>query len=140
MTIGKRLKQARKYRHMTQDDLAKQIGTSRGVITNIELGKIKEPQLPVVNIICDVLDINKDWLLNGSGPMDRNDVDSNGFNVCVKKYVSCDEVIRSIERLDDNEKAFLVEVINSYVKYFKQDYISINYDSNFKMKKRTEFV
>lgn len=119
MTIGERLKLARKLKHMTQDELAKQIGTSRGVITNIELEKVKEPQFPVVNVICDVLDINTDWLLQESGPMDRNDVDSNEFNACMNKCVSSAEIIRSIERLDENEKAFLVEVINSYVKYFK---------------------
>lgn len=38
MTIGERLKIARKARGYTQDSLAEALGMSRGVITNIEYG------------------------------------------------------------------------------------------------------
>ena len=39
--LGKRLKQAREYLELTQADVAKLIGVSRVVITNIELGTRK---------------------------------------------------------------------------------------------------
>ena len=43
MTISERLKYVRKMRGFTQESLAAAIGASRGVITNIEYGKV-EPQ------------------------------------------------------------------------------------------------
>ena len=42
-TISERLKYVRKMRGFTQESLAAAIGASRGVITNIEYGKV-EPQ------------------------------------------------------------------------------------------------
>lgn len=70
MSIGNRLKKARKAHNMSQDMLAEKIGTSRGVITNIEHDKVDEPQPMVINTICDVLKLNKDWLLYGKGDME----------------------------------------------------------------------
>ena len=69
MSIGQRLKEARKSRKISQDILAEKIGASRGVITNIEHDKIAKPQPMVINAICNVLEINKEWLLDGLGPM-----------------------------------------------------------------------
>lgn len=116
MSIGERLKLVRKLKHITQDDLAKQIGTSRGVITNIELEKIKEPQLPVINIICDVLDVNKEWLLYGIGPMDNCD---NNTKTSSDHQGPDSNIIQLICCLSENEKNFLSDVLSSYIKHFK---------------------
>ena len=59
MSIGQRLKEARKSCKMSQDVLAEKIGASRGVITNIEHDKISRPQPMVVNALCNVLGIYK---------------------------------------------------------------------------------
>ena len=40
MTISERLKYVRKMRGFTQESLAASIGASRGVINNIEYGKV----------------------------------------------------------------------------------------------------
>ena len=63
LSIGLRLKEARKARGMSQELLAEKIGASRGVVTNIEHDKVLEHQPLVVNDICDVLKINRQWLL-----------------------------------------------------------------------------
>lgn len=68
MNIASRLKQARKEKGYTQDSLAKAIGVSRGVITNIEYGKV-EPQPLVMHAICDVLNVDEHWLRTGEGEM-----------------------------------------------------------------------
>jgi len=68
-TLGGRLKHARKNKGFTQDSLAETIGVSRGVIFNLEKNKT-EPQTIVINAICQTLNINKDWLMNGSGEME----------------------------------------------------------------------
>ena len=70
-TLGKRLKYARKSKDFTQDSLANAIGVSRGVIFNLEKDKT-EPQAIVVNAICQVLNVNKDWLADGTGEMENS--------------------------------------------------------------------
>lgn len=64
MTIGERLKIARKARGYTQDSLAEALGMSRGVITNIEYGRA-EPQTLVIKAICEYPayqpDLADDW-------------------------------------------------------------------------------
>lgn len=69
MTISERLKYVRKMRGFTQESLAAAIGASRGVITNIEYGKV-EPQPLVIRAICETLHINEQWLINGKGAME----------------------------------------------------------------------
>lgn len=69
MTIGERLKIARKARGYTQNSLAEALGMSRGVITNIEYGRA-EPQTLVIKAICDILHISQTWLMTGNGNMD----------------------------------------------------------------------
>lgn len=49
--------------------LAEAIGVTRGVISNIEYGKTDPPQI-VINAVCGVLNINKEWLQFGRGPME----------------------------------------------------------------------
>lgn len=60
---------ARNKRNYTQAALAKAIGVTRSVISNIEYGKTNPPQI-TVNAICEALLINKEWLENGTGEMD----------------------------------------------------------------------
>lgn len=117
MSIGERLKKARKERHMSQEALAEQIGVSRGMITNIEFNRVDSPQLMIVNAICNILDINKEWLLNGIGSMETNSIDQK----CTK-FEHIDgkkELSYYIERLSDNEQEFLYDVLKSYVEHFK---------------------
>lgn len=70
MTIGQRLKSARKKNGLSQEELAKLIGVSRGVITNIEYDKITEPQPIIVGAIVNVLKISSRWLITGEGGME----------------------------------------------------------------------
>lgn len=115
MSIGKRLKQARKHRHMTQKILASQVGVSRSTITNIEIDRLDTPQPVVINMICNVLAINKDWLLDGVGSMEReSDISNNILNSGT--YTN---LLKAMELLSDNERGFLYEVISLYVKHFK---------------------
>ena len=67
-TIGARLKYARDQLGWTQDRLATAIGTSRGVVTNIEAEKT-EPQPIVVKAICSAMGLNPEWLMYGQNQM-----------------------------------------------------------------------
>ena len=112
MSIGQRLKEARKSRKISQDILAEKIGASRGVITNIEHDKIAKPQPMVINAICNVLEINKEWLLDGLGPM----------NVPADKKQDTQilsEIYEQAQKLSEEEQLFILDMIKSYTKHIK---------------------
>ena len=54
--VGKRIKQFRSKKRLTQEELAFQIGTSAAYISNIESGK-KKPSLQKLAQIAEVLDV-----------------------------------------------------------------------------------
>lgn len=86
MSIGERFKYARKKRGISQDELAKSIGVSRGVITNIEYNKVVEPQPIIIETVCQTLKINKEWLTNGSGEMDDMSEVSKSAKILAELY------------------------------------------------------
>ena len=105
MNIGERLKYARQSRKMTQNTLAELIGVSRGVITNIELGKVKAPQPIVITALCDALLIGPEWLVHGKGEMEVH-AGSAG-----NKTKMPDDLYKAIERLSRKEQVMLLNII-----------------------------
>ena len=101
-SLGERLKYARKHKKCTQDSLAKIIGVSRGVIFNLEKNKT-EPQMIVINAICQTLSINKDWLMSGGGEMERTEKASQS----AKTLIALHEVIKD---LTEEEQLYLLEI------------------------------
>lgn len=109
MTIGDRLKQARKSRGYTQDSLAEAIGVSRGVITNIEHGKAG-PQKVVIHAICSVLKINQNWLMSGLGQMDhKSDLD--------KRARLLSYLYSSAKELSEEEQDYILDMIRIFQKH-----------------------
>lgn len=113
MGIGERLKTARKVRNLSQDALAKEIGASRGVITNIEHGKVSNPQYVVLRAICQTLEIREEWLLTGTGQMEINE--QSEFR---EDIVS--EIKQCIEKLSEDEKQFILDLIKLYTKHLSK--------------------
>ncbi len=113
MSIGQRLKEARKLRGMSQDMLADKIGASRGVITNIEHDKVDEPQPMVINAICNVLNIDKDWLTTGIGDMEINQTAAHSAKILSEIYACAKE-------LSEEEQLFILDMIKSYSKHLKE--------------------
>lgn len=109
MTIGDRLKQARKSRGYTQDSLADALGVSRGVITNIEHGKA-EPQRLVVRAICSTLHISEHWLLTGDGQM-SNDTDLER-SARLLSYI-----YNSAKELSEDEQDYILDMIYTFQKH-----------------------
>ena len=67
-TIKDRIKEIRKYYKLNQEEFGEKIGVSRYVIVNIELDRV-EPKELIINHICDIYSVNKEWLLTGNGSM-----------------------------------------------------------------------
>lgn len=66
--MNDRIKKLRKTLKMSQDEFAKKLGYTRGKITNIELNKT-EPEEPFIDLICQVFNVNKEWITLGEGEM-----------------------------------------------------------------------
>ena len=109
MSIGERLKTARKKNRISQDDLARLIGVSRGVISNIEYGKVKDPQLIVIDAIVKELKIRMEWLLTGCGEMDDNSDTLRSAQILAELY----EVAKD---LSENELLYLLDNIKAMKK------------------------
>lgn len=74
-TLGERLRFIRKQKGYSESKLGESIGYTRGVITNLErCDRLKnKPKDIYIKSICDVLNINEEWLLSGTGEMDRKE-------------------------------------------------------------------
>lgn len=109
MEMGERLRKARKSKGFTQEALANAIGASRGVITNIEYGKA-EPQPLAIRAICDVLDINEQWLITGAGTME---------SICKSEKSArlLSEIYNSAKELSEEEQDYILDMIRTFQKH-----------------------
>ena len=64
--MNERIKELRKLLNLSQEEFGKKLGVTRGAITNIELNKT-EPKPLFVDLICEVFDVNKEWIEKGEG-------------------------------------------------------------------------
>ena len=107
--IAARLKQARKRRGYTQDSLARAIGVSRGVISNIEYEKVN-PQPLVIHAICNVLQIQEYWLLSGEGQMeDSSDLERSAL--LLSEIYSCSK------ELSEEEQDYILDMIKTFQRH-----------------------
>ena len=66
--ISERFKQLRDRIGISQTEFGAGIGVSRSVINNIERG-VTAPSDVFLNHLCDVYDVNREWLETGEGEM-----------------------------------------------------------------------
>ena len=72
-SIGDRIRLMRKSRDYTQEELAEEIYCSRNTVGMIERGTVR-PGDEIVEMICDRLWIDRNWLLTGTGSMERTEL------------------------------------------------------------------
>lgn len=109
MNIGDRLKEIRKSKGISQENLAEQLKCSRGVITNIEYGKTEPTQL-VLDALCNILNVNKEWLVFGTGEQFRQSSISQSEEVLSKIYNLSKE-------LTEGEQLYILDLINTFKKH-----------------------
>ena len=70
MEFSERIKALRENLHKSQTAFGDDIGVSRDVINNFERTKKPvEPSQLVIERICEVYNVNREWLMSGSGEM-----------------------------------------------------------------------
>lgn len=81
--IGFRLKDARKKKGLTQEQLVEQMGVSIAYLSKIETGKI-HINLERLSQICNLLDVTEGEILNGTSITSEKYLD-NEFSMILKK-------------------------------------------------------
>lgn len=79
MDIAERIKHFRKsHLKMSQEQFATELGTTRDVISNIEMNRLKNPEqkTPLYKLICEKFHVNEEWLLHGEGEIFENRTES----------------------------------------------------------------
>lgn len=66
--MNERIKRVRKCHHLSQEEFGEKIGVTRDIISNIELGRV-EPKPLLLNHMCVIFHVNRDWLETGEGSM-----------------------------------------------------------------------
>ena len=66
--VGKRFAEVREMANLNKKEFAKALGVSPAYITYLELGK-REPQDPILHIVCHRFGVNFQWLKHGIGSM-----------------------------------------------------------------------
>lgn len=64
-TIRQRLREIRLQQHLTQEELGRQVGLSKGTISNYENGQ-REPDLHVIHALAQALQVTDEDILEGS--------------------------------------------------------------------------
>lgn len=67
-TINERIYTVRKHLKVSQTAFAESLGTTRGVIVNLENGETS-PKPQFISLLCSVYKINQTWLETGDGEM-----------------------------------------------------------------------
>lgn len=87
--IKDRIKFIRTSKNLTQNKLAEALGVTRDVISSFESGRVIPKQL-FINHTCTKFNINKEWLLNGTGDM----YNSNNINHSEIKEIICENIMK----------------------------------------------
>ena len=99
--LGKRIREARLKKKMTQDQLSEKVGVSLYYIGEIERGA-KSPSLKMFISIAQALDVSTDSLL-------RDEISTGNI------YVN-NEITKKLDMLTPKQRACAVEILEAYIK------------------------
>ena len=102
MTMGDRIKEIRKKRHLTQEQLAEQVDVTVEYISQLERG-LSTPSMQVFVKILEVLDASADYLLRDMVSTDNPYGDK--------------QIAARLERLSPKQRRALMAIIDAYMEY-----------------------
>lgn len=87
MTVGERIKIARKEAGLTQDEVAKRIGTTRQAIYKYENGIVTNIPLDKLELIANGLGCSSAWLMGWTEKQNGQSIDDNKLSDADKKIL-----------------------------------------------------
>ena len=103
--FGDKMMQARKEKGLSREELGEKIGTSGPIIGRYERGDAS-PSADVLNRIANALEVNPDFLMNGT--MENKAIDSLKDERLLIQF-------KKIEQLPENKKALLIEFLEGFI-------------------------
>jgi transcriptional regulator with XRE-family HTH domain len=90
MTLGERVKAVRQNAGLSQPEFAQSVSASRDMIANIEADRITNlaTKKPLLQLICEKYNCRREWLLNGTGEMLKQESQADEMCRLVKKLYS----------------------------------------------------
>jgi transcriptional regulator with XRE-family HTH domain len=107
--LPQRLKEARKRKKLTQEELANLVNTKNKTISNYETG-YSTPSNDMLDNLADVLDVSVDWLLG------RTDVINNEKIELTEEER---EILKEISKLPKHKRQRAWEQLEMFVQYEK---------------------
>lgn len=112
MLLSERIKEVRKAEKLTQTKFGEKLSVSRDVISSFESGRV-EPKPIFLNYLCEVFNINKDWLLTGKGEMYKKLSSEEEFALLIGDIAASDnprlkKLINVLSQIDNEEDLELI--------------------------------
>jgi transcriptional regulator with XRE-family HTH domain len=118
--IGLRIKALRTDLGLTQQELADTLGVKRNTIANCEIGR-NEPVGAIVQLLCKVFRVSREWLETGEGemyaPMTRSEQIGAFFGSLLDGSVENEIKLRlmtSLSKLDQDEWELLYKIAKEW--------------------------
>ena len=109
MTLGKRIKQLRTEKGLSQSQLAEMIDISYPQMSRYEIKGV-QPPADVLKKLADVLGTTADYIISG----DSNEKIKNGL-----KDAELIKQFKEMDKLPDEEKNVLLKIVSAYIRDFK---------------------
>lgn len=105
MELSERVKALRKSNNLSQTEFAETLGVTRGVIVNIEKGRLSslDTKIPLLNLMCDKYGCRREWLIDGEGEM-------------MQDLSREQEIIRAVSEMFTGNDDFKQDIISMLVK------------------------
>ncbi|HBI7026672.1 helix-turn-helix domain-containing protein [Clostridium perfringens] len=117
--MNERFKLIRKKEKLSQASFGEKLGVSRDVIGNIEYGRV-EPKPLLINHLCDVFNVNREWLLTGKGEMytiPEKESEIADFLINISSDNSkLYEIVSNLSKLDDDYLILIDNLISGLLK------------------------
>lgn len=120
MTIGERIRKARRTLDLTQAEFASRIKSTQNTVTRYETGD-RTPSASVITLICREFDVNEKWLRTGEGemfiPAPTSELDalaSRYPNMTHETYVLVEKLVNLPKASQDIITGFMREVVGGF--------------------------
>lgn len=121
--MNERLKLLRHNLHLNQADFSKKIGMAQSSYATLESGKtqIRERH---IKLICSTLNVNSEWLVNGTGEMFNTDLHEKLGEGIARMFANSDDLtkklILGLSELDSHELEIVKILVDGLVDKKKQ--------------------
>lgn len=113
--ISNRLKILRDYLNLSQSKFGKKIGVGASSVGSWEIG-IREIKPIHINAICNIFNINKEWLISGTGEMLIKDkTDNPTLSQLIKEYDLTElqgKILEDFLSLSSEQKDIVIEAMS----------------------------